>query len=284
MKLNKNNAIIFVPDNTVVSDALSRTTYLTFAAHQDDIELMAYDAIASCFQSEKEWFTGVVVTDGAGSARSGIYKDYNNEDMKKVRVLEQKKAAYIGEYSAQILLDYSSKEVKDKNNVQVLEDIKNIILATKPEVVYTHNLADKHDTHCAVAIRVIKAIRDLPIDDRPKKLYGCEVWRDLDWVCDSEKVILDTSAHPNLAKSLIGVFDSQIIGGKRYDLAIEGRRIANATYSASHAVDKTNSLSYAMDLTPLILDTNIDIKEYILGYIERFKDDVVTKIDLLLGE
>lgn len=284
MKLNKKNAIIYVPDNTNVCDALSRTTVLTIAAHQDDIELMAYDAIAKCFQNDKEWFTGVVVTDGAGSARSGLYRNYSNEEMKAVRILEQKKAAFIGEYSAQILLNYTSNEVKIKNNLQVITDLKNIILATKPQVIYTHNLADKHGTHCAVAINVIKAIRDLPIDDRPTTLYGCEVWRDLDWVCDEEKVILDTSAHPNLARSLISVFDSQIIGGKRYDLAIEGRRIANATYSASHAVDSTNSINYAMDLTPLIIDTNMDIKEYILGYIARFKAEVASKIDLFLGE
>ena len=28
--------------------------------------------------------------------------------------------------------------------------------------VYTHNLDDKHDTHVAVALKVIEAIRDLP--------------------------------------------------------------------------------------------------------------------------
>ena len=35
--------------------------------------------------------------------------------------------------------------------------------------------------------------------------------------------------------ALIGVFDSQIAGGKRHDLAVLGRRRANATYNASHA-------------------------------------------------
>ena len=55
------------------------------------------------------------------------------------------------------------------------------------------------------------------------------------------------------------VFDSQICGGKRYDLATEGRRVANATYAASHGVDTATAFSYAMDLTPLIKDKNLDI-------------------------
>ena len=51
------------------------------------------------------------------------------------------------------------------------------------------NLVDKHDTHVAVVLRVIAAIRQMPPDIRPEKLYGCEVWRDLDWMLDSDKVV-----------------------------------------------------------------------------------------------
>ena len=52
--------------------------------------------------------------------------------------------------------------------------------------------------------------------------------------------------------SLLGVFDSQVCGGKRYDLATMGRRRANATYLASHGVDESTSLIFGMDLTPLM--------------------------------
>jgi len=38
----------------------------------------------------------------------------------------------------------------------------------------------------------------------------------------------------NLQFALLGVFESQIAGGKRYDLALMGRRRANATYFESH--------------------------------------------------
>ena len=61
---------------------------------------MAYGPIADCFGKKDKWFTGVVVTDGAGSPRSGLYADYTDEDMKAIRIVEQKKAAFVGEYSA----------------------------------------------------------------------------------------------------------------------------------------------------------------------------------------
>ena len=41
MKFYLDTAEIYVPDNEPVESALSRTTHLCFAAHQDDIEIMA---------------------------------------------------------------------------------------------------------------------------------------------------------------------------------------------------------------------------------------------------
>lgn len=269
---------IFVPDGTEQNLALTRTTHMAIAAHQDDIELMAYDGILKCFGKENQWFTGVVVTDGAGSPRSGIYEKYSDEDMKKIRILEQKKAAYIGEYSAAVLLGFSSSRVKDSKEIAPVVSIKDIIAICRPKVIYTHNLADKHDTHVGVAIKVIRAIRELPETARPEKLFGCEVWRDLDWLNDNQKVVFDVSQYPNLAASLIGVYDSQISGGKRYDLAMQGRRIANATYSASHGTDEATGLIYAMDLTPLIIDVELDIQEFINSYIIKFAADVAARI------
>ena len=88
--------------------ALARTTHLCISAHQDDIEIMAYHGIAECFGRKDKWFTGVVVTNGAGSPRSGIYGDYTDEEMQKVRLIEQRKAAYVGEYACQIQLGFTS--------------------------------------------------------------------------------------------------------------------------------------------------------------------------------
>ena len=61
-------------------------THMCFAAHFDDIEFMAYHGILQCFGRSDRWFGGVVMTDGAGSPRTGIYADYNDDQMKKIRL------------------------------------------------------------------------------------------------------------------------------------------------------------------------------------------------------
>lgn len=266
--------VTYIPDGTEEKQALERTTHLCIAAHEDDIEFMAYAPIAECFGKRDKWFCGVVVTDGAGSPRNGLYANYTDEEMKVVRIEEQKKAAMLGEYGAQLLLGHPSKQVKDKDDTEIVKELVGILKVTKPQYVYIHNFADKHETHVATALKAIKALRELNADEQPEKVYGCEVWRNLDWINDDEKVYLDCSAHPNLARALSSVFDSQIIGGKRYDLAAEGRRLANATFSESHACDTYTMLNYAMDLTPLIKDKSLNISDYVAGYIKRFESNV----------
>jgi len=278
MKFNQQTAEVFIPDGLTIEEALSRTTHLCIAAHQDDIEIMAPQPILECFQSADQWFTGVVVTDGRGSPRNGIYQDYSDEDMRLTRIKEQHKAAVVGEYAALVMLDYPSRDVKDGGNIRIVDDIVAVLEAAKPDAVFTHNLADKHATHIGVAVKVVQAIRKLTEKSQPDYLYGCEVWRGLDWLLDDEKVILDCSTQSNLQAALLGVFDSQISGGKRYDLATMGRRVSNATYYASHGVDTSTGVAYAMDLTPLIGDPNLSIQDYICGHIDRFAQDVADLI------
>lgn len=279
MKFHNDSALVFIPDGQDPDDAYSRTTHLAIVAHQDDIEIMAIDGILACYQRKDRWFVGLVVTNGAGSARAGIYMDYSDEDMRAVRNKEQFKAAYIGEYSAQFLLDYSSAEVKDPSNIKTVEDIRSVIHATTPEIIYTHNLADKHPTHIAVALRTIQALRSMTDIYQPERVIGCEVWRDLSWMLDEDKVVLDCSIQENLQMALVGIFDSQITGGKRYDLATMGRRRANATYFASHDVDISTGMTFGMDLTPLIIDPHLDINEYVQSFIKSFQEDVSRMIN-----
>jgi len=243
---------------------------------------MAIDGILQCFQRNNRWFSGVVLTDGSGAPRDGIYSQFTDEEMKSIRILEQKKAAIIGEYAAQIQLSYSSNSVKDPNNIDVVLDLTQIIQTCHPEVIYTHNLADKHPTHVATVVKVIQALRSLPSEQQPKKIYGCEVWRDLDWMRDEDKIVFDCSARENLQNALLGVYDSQISGGKRYDLASMGRRFANATYHTSHTTDSAARLTFGMDLTPLIANPKISVQDYVRQHIERFAFDVDTTINNVL--
>ena len=278
MNLHRETAEIFVPDGLPPDQALRRTTHLAVSAHQDDIEIMAAGPILECFQRLDRWFTGVVVTDGRGSPRNGIYGRLSDEEMRLVRFKEQRKAAMIGEYAAQIMLDYPSEEVKGSNTLPV-DDLASILMATRPQLVYTHNLADKHDTHVGVALRVIAAIRTLPMEMRPQKVYGCEVWRGLDWMMDDDKFVFDLSGPENLQAALLGVFDSQISGGKRYDLASLARRKENATYFETHGLDSTTSLSFGLDMTPLILDDGIEPLAFIQEFIQHFAQDVTDRLN-----
>ena len=290
MKSNLNlceNTEVFIPENAhsfknkkkiTEKDALRRITHLAIGAHQDDIEIFAYHGIEECYSNDQNWFGAITVTDGSGSSRKNQYKNYDDQSMKNIRAYEQNKAAFVGDYSIQYQFDCTSQSVKEKNN----HDFENSLLRIVNEIdrlqtVYIHNLADKHDTHVALAVKSIKALRKLVIDKKPKKIYGCEVWGDLDWLVD--KISLPTSKRKNLAHSLLGVFDSQISGGKRYDLATMGRRYANATYNEIRNTDIEDSLTYAMDLTELVRDDHIELNQFIVDKINAFRESATEKIN-----
>jgi LmbE family N-acetylglucosaminyl deacetylase len=284
MKLKNPTAQVFVPDGKPVADALARVTHLGIGAHQDDLEFMAFHGILECFANEQKWFGGVTCTNGSGSSRIGAYEKFSDAQMMAVRRTEQNNAAVVGQFGAMIQLDYPSSAVKSATDLSLKNDLKEILSATKPEVVYTHNLADKHDTHIGVAIAALQAMRELPRESRPKKVIGCEVWRNLDWLNDADKVLMNVSGHDNLAAALNGIFDSQIAGGKRYDLATLGRRAANATFFESHASDAANQLIFGMDLTPLVADETKDIVGFVSAHIEKFAADVKSKLSQRLGK
>lgn len=272
---------IFLPHGGPVEETLQRTTSLCLAAHHDDIEMMAFPAVLASMEKKEDHFTGVVLTDGRGSPRQGPYAQVSDEEMMALRKKEQQKAAVVGEYNALILLNYKSSTVKSKEEEGPVDLIFHIIKETTPQIIYTHNLVDGHNTHVATALRVIEAVKRLPSHLHPRKVYGCEVWRDLDWLLPEERVVFDVSGRENLASALMGLFDSQIQGGKRYDLAVMGRRRAHATFSSSHQVDTATSLAYAMDLTPLIKREAPPVREFIQGSIQRFAQDVDRRISCL---
>jgi LmbE family N-acetylglucosaminyl deacetylase len=284
MKFHNSTAEIFVPDRKPVAAALKRVTHLGIGAHQDDLEFMAFHGILECRSSKSKWFGGVTCTNGSGSARAGKFKKFSDAQMMAVRRREQNQAAKLGDYGVMIQLDFPSGAVKSATATALKEDLKIILTATRPEVIYTHNLADKHDTHLGVVIAALQAMRELPRSRRPKKVIGCEVWRNLDWLADDKKVLMDVSGHDRFAAKLNGVFASQIAGGKRYDLATLGRRSANATFFESHATDAATQLIFGMDLTPLAQDEQLDITKYAVDFIEQFRADVQSRLNRRLGK
>jgi len=275
MNLYQPRADLFIPDGLPPGPALARTTHLGIGAHQDDLEFMAFHGILAGYDRGDPGFTGVTCTNGAGSARTGAFANFTDEDMQQVRRAEQREAARIGRYAAMIQLDYPSADIKAIPAPHPEADLVSILRAARPRVVYTHNPADKHATHIGVLNATLRALRQLPPQERPEQLLGCEVWRDLDWLCDEDKTVLDVSGHDDLAQHLNAVFASQIAGGKRYDLAIQGRRRANATFFQSHAVDAGDSVCFALDLTPLLKDDTLTLPAFITPFLDRFRADVL---------
>lgn len=277
MKLNP-KADLLIPDQTEGPAAFARTTHLGIGAHQDDLEFMAFEGILACYDRSDRWFGGIIMTDGRSSSRKGPYAGWSDDQIAAERIKEQHAAARLGQYSFIAQLGYQSKEVRGADKTDPVDDLVALLAAARPEVVYLHNPADKHDTHVACFARCIEALRRLPPSARPAKVLGCEVWRALDWMVDSEKVAMPVSARPELAQALNEVFATQIVGGKRYDLAVLARRAANATFHDAHASDTESALQWAMDLTPLIRDDSLDVTTFTLGFLERLQQDVTARL------
>ncbi len=273
---------LFVPDRASQESALARTTHLGIGAHQDDLEFMAFPGIAACYYSRSDWFGGIICTDGAGSVHGGPYACLTPDELAARRNQEQRLAAQAGGYSFIAQLGYRSQDLCKPLNSGLVNDLTVFLTRMRPAVIYTHNPADKHATHIRVLIAVLAACQSLPADQRPVRLLGCEMWRGLEWLDDRDKVLLDAGQNRHLAPMLNGIFDSQISGGKRYDLAVIGRRVANATLLDPRVEDQFSEVSFAMDLTPLLSMRTSDVVDFAMGFIQRLRDDVRKKLESAL--
>jgi LmbE family N-acetylglucosaminyl deacetylase len=278
MKNLNENADLYIPDGKSEDEALARVTDLGVGAHPDDLELLAGKAILECYQKTDRSFAGVICADGAAGPRSGPYANRGAEEMKEIRRQEQRTAAKLGEYGMLIQLGYPSPAIKDRKNQALEQSLLHVMEACRPRAVYSHNPADKHDTHVAVVAALIRAIRWMNQAERPQKLYGCEIWRGLDWLEDKERVTFDLHGADPLLTSQLREFKSQIGSGKRYDAAFLGRLRANAAFQDPQAAERAKLVLFAMDLTPLISDNTMDMADFVAATIERFRNDVLSRI------
>ena len=271
MQLNGPNADILVPDASELSHALQRTTHLGIGAHADDVEILAWQGIAQCHDNAGQWFTGVVVSDGAGSPRSGPYSDFSDEQMITQRIHEQRSAAQLGQYSAQLQLGYSSAQLNAGNLEQIVAELLALLEQSQPDVLYLHNLADAHHTHVVVAGACLAALRQLPAALQPRQVYGVEVWRSLDWLPSQYRVALALPADSSLQTRLLQQHDSQVAGGKHYERAVIARQTANATFSQSHTVDACSACALAMDYRPLLDQPGLNPDDYLAQCLQEFR-------------
>ncbi len=257
----------FSPKKLPDSEAFQAVSHLGIGAHPDDLEILAYHGIESCYKNSKNCFGGVTVTTGGGSMDGS---EQERLEYIQRRKKEQFEAAKIGEYAFQIMLNRESSELENQSQ-SVIEDLIYIIEKVEPEVIYTHNPFDKHLTHVRVFSLVMDALQ--VSKHKPKKLFGCEVWRGLDWLSDSHKVVLPVDKYPKLGIELLEVFESQMTSQKRYDLATLGRRKANSTFLDSHGDEESQYAIYAVDLLP-ILNEEMNVRKFVDRILLDFSTDI----------
>lgn len=285
MRLRSPNADAHVPDGTPLDAALARTTHLGVGAHPDDLEAMAFAPVATCYADPNKWFCAVVCTDGRGAPRGGPFAGHSDAELAEVRAREQRTAADLGRYGAVVQLRLRSAEVctmsgsgrPGANFDDLVADLVTVLRLARPEAVYAHDLADRHPTHVAVAAATVEALRQAGEEYHPDTFVGCEGWRSLAWLPEAERIALDSSGHDELGAELIRAFESQVAGGKRYDLALPGRRRANATLAEWQQADTAEQMTYAMDLRPL-LDLDVDPVRYLVERLKRLTAEISDNI------
>lgn len=281
MNFNRSDAEFYVPDGASQDESMRRSTILAIGAHPDDIEILAFPGILEGIRAGGNHLFGIVATNGGGSLRTGEYVNLTYLDMREIRVREQKQAAAIGRYSGVILLNYESSEMKDACNRHPDEDLRTVIDRLRPETVYLHNPFDRHDTHVAVCLRSIAAFRAVAAASgwMPKRMYGCEVWRGLDWLVHCDRTALPVHDPDRLSDQLIKVYHSQWVSENHCDLAARGRRIANATYQESHSLGSEHEMAFAVDLMPLLDDPAVPVSDFVRHTIDRFRADALSRLD-----
>jgi hypothetical protein len=147
-------------------------------------------------------------------------------------------------------------------------------------MIVSHQPLDRHPTHIAVFYHLLNALRELSLEDFPDAWIGAEVGGKLDWLSPSQKLTFDCGKREHLAQALIGVFDSQIEGGKRYDLGEMGHRRGNATYGESHESDQFSLASLGIDLLGLLTDPTLSAKNFALDAIKRFQSETEARLSI----
>jgi len=277
VKLTQTHVDLFAPGGGNLESTLASTTHLGIGAHPDDLEIMAYPGICACRGQKNLRFSGVVATDGAGSPRSSSSEKLSTAELIKARREEQRDAAVLGGYATILQLGHPSSEIRGAGRNSLITDLLEILKIAKPKVLYLHNPADRHETHIAVLLASLAALRQLPSVDRPTEIYGCEVWGDLDWVPTKQVVRLPCPAPADFGPSLLRVFRSQV-DGKRYDLAAAGRRRAQATFADAYTPDQADEVVLALDLKPLVKNSKLTLAEFVSSLTGEFQKQTLERI------
>ncbi|MCI5073059.1 PIG-L family deacetylase [bacterium] len=249
-------------------------SHLAIGAHPDDVEIFAYNAIEACYQSKEKNFAAIICTNGSGAPKYGEYKNKSKDEIIQIRKMEQQKAAQLGQYSGLIHFNHESEVVKNKSDI-LLNDLKLLLDYFKPNYIFTHNPFDAHATHRYTLLACLKALKAIDHQAWLKGFFACEVWGSLDWLPSQFKYVLGENNSEELQKQLLNCFYSQNVGSqKRYDLGTVGRKQGNATFFESDQGNRYTHQSYAIDLLPVLNDSQHSLVEYCQQIVLAFQASV----------
>ncbi len=254
------------------------TNLLAIASHHDDIELMAMDGVLKAYGSKKYAFYACVVGDASNCNKIGKYADCSDKELMETRNQEQARASQIGEYEDLILLKKSQSDIEDLDNTTIVKELQKIILDINPDVVYTHNIFDRNLSHVRLALKVIEAILALPEESRPRLLYGCEIFRSLDWLPERYRVNFDISDNKEIQSRLIGVYDTMAEHSQNFAKAVVGRKLSNATFLGDKMGEEDKMLWFGLNLTPVI-SKGIPLKDYVIKILNDYNKEMLDNID-----
>ena len=258
---------VYVPSKQPLKEVYAKSKHLAIVAHADDIEMLALRPITQRSQG----FFGIVMGDNKGRPLKPEYKKVSLSKVQNIRESEQEKVARLAKYRGVAFLRLKSKDIKNvRKKEQVVKAIYELIKDMPLKEVYTHSLFDNHPTHVAVAEITIAALKKLPLANRPKAVYGMEVWGSLEWLPDRYKVAFDVSGSVAFIKKLLSFYKSQSYKGHRYDEALLARLKANAMFGKTHNFSTKKALVYGLDLLALLKKGSPSCKKYIEGIIEEF--------------
>ena len=135
---------------------MSKKKVLVIAAHPDD-EVLGCGGTIAKHKIIGDEVTVLIMADGVNS---------RDEKFKSESVHERRSCAHqansILKVDDLIFLSFPDNKMDSVPLLEVIKSIENIIMESRPDVIYTHSLSDLNIDHCVVHNATITACRALP--------------------------------------------------------------------------------------------------------------------------
>jgi hypothetical protein len=176
------------------------------SAHQDDIEIMAHAGICDCLEANRArkplaaWWSPTAPAPRALVQVLELHRRADAVGIRRDGATPRRRSSAATRSSSSSA--HPSADVKSggpRRGVARRPHTAIFAGACSPECRLSAQPGGQARHPRRRARRCLEALRALPPGARPRRVLGCEVWRDLDWLVDADKVALDSGRHPELA-------------------------------------------------------------------------------------